>query len=65
MHDRNGTELKVGDVVTIRYLIIAVMTGTDYFNIPAESVEGRKPDGMKEHFSGNTAVCVLQERATQ
>ena len=62
MHDRNGTELKVGDMVTIRYRITAVQPTPDYCNISAESVEGRKPDGGKEYFNGNTAVCVLQER---
>ena len=62
MHDRNGTELKVGDVVTVRYRITSVQAFSDYCNISAESVEGRKPDGYKEQFSGNAAVCVLQER---
>ena len=65
MHDRNGTELKVGDVVTIRYRITSVSPGPDYCNIGAQSVELRKPDSMVEYFSGNSAVCVLQERATE
>ena len=65
MHDRNGTELKVGDVVTIRYRITGVSPGPDYCNISARSVDLRKPDSEAEHFSGNSAVCVLQERATE
>jgi hypothetical protein len=62
MHDRNGTELKVGDVVSVDYVITHVSPGPDYCNISAQSVESRKPDGLKEHFSGNSAVSVLQQR---
>lgn len=61
MHDRNGTPLKVGDIITVRYVITAVQPGPDYCNVSAQSVEARKPDGMKEYFSGNSAVAVLQE----
>lgn len=61
MHDRNGTSLKVGDVVTLKMVITQVSPGPDYCNVSAQSVEGRKPDGMKECFSGNSAVLVLQE----
>jgi hypothetical protein len=60
MHDRNGTPLKVGDVVTVEYVITHVSPGPDYCNVSAQSVENRKPDGAKEHFSGNSAVTVLQ-----
>lgn len=63
MHDRNGTELKVGDVVSIDYVITHVSPGPDHCNISAQSVEGRKPDGAKECFSGNSAVALLQKRA--
>jgi hypothetical protein len=65
MHDRNGTPLKVGDVVGIEYEITHVSPGPDYCNISAKSVVGRKPDGTNEHFSGNSAVCVLQRRAPE
>ena len=63
MHDRNGTELKVGDVVTVRYKITSVSPGAHYCNISAESVEKRIPDDARECFFGNSHVCVLQERA--
>lgn len=63
MHDRNGAALKVGDVVSIDYVITDVSPGPDYCNICAQSVEGRKPDGAKECFSGNSDVAVLQRRA--
>lgn len=63
MHDRNGTALKVGDVVSIDYIITDVSPGPDHCNICARSVEGRKPDGLKESFAGNSAVAVLQKSA--
>jgi hypothetical protein len=63
MHDRNGTPLKVGDVVTIEYVITSVSPGPDYCNICAQSIESRKPDGLKEHFAGNSFVCVLSKSA--
>lgn len=64
MHDRNGTPLKVGDIVTLKLVITQVNASTeDYCNITAQSVEGRKPDGAKETYCGNTAVLVLQESA--
>lgn len=63
MHDRNGTPLKVGDIVTVKMRIRDVYPTSDYCNITFESVEGRKPDGMKEVLTGNAAVVVLQESA--
>ncbi|MGH2903914.1 MAG: hypothetical protein ACRDK7_10070 [Solirubrobacteraceae bacterium] len=65
MHDRNGTALKVGDVVSIEFEINSVSPGEDYCNVSARSVLGRKPDGQKEYFSGNAAVCTLQRRAPE
>lgn len=63
MHDMNGTPLKVGDRVTVEYVINGVSDVEGYCNISANSVHGRKPDGIPESFSGNSAVCVLQKRA--
>lgn len=63
MHDRNGTPLKVGDIVTIEYEITHCDAGPDYCNITAKSREGRQPDGMAETFCGNSRVCVLQKSA--
>lgn len=65
MHDRNGTTLKVGDIVSIDYVITSVSPGVDYCNISAQSVERRKPDGAVEHFSGNSFVTVLQKSASE
>lgn len=60
MHDLNGTPLKVGDKITIEYVIESTSAGPDYCNITAKSTHGRRPDGMKETFCGNSGVCVLQ-----
>lgn len=63
MHDRNGTPLKVGDIVTLKLKVSQVSPQEGYCNVTAYSVDGRKPDGGKECFSGNSAVLVLQESA--
>lgn len=62
-HDRNGTTLNVGDTVTLELVITAIQAGADYCNVNAQSVDGRKPDGLKEHYCGNTAVLVLSKSA--
>ena len=62
MHDRNGTLLQVGDIVSIEFEVTSTSPGADYCNVSARSMLGRKPDGSREHFSGNSAVCVLKER---
>jgi hypothetical protein len=63
MHDRNGTPLRVGDIVTLEMVITQVHPGADFCNVTAQSVDGRKPDGLKESFCGNSAVLVLQRKA--
>jgi hypothetical protein len=63
MHDRNGTPVKVGDIVMIPGRITQLVESTpDYCNVSVESVHGRRPDGMKEYFCINTGVLVLYER---
>lgn len=57
-HDKNGAELKVGDRVTVEFTVESISPGTDYCNVTLKSVEGRKPDGMKECLTGNAGVCV-------
>jgi hypothetical protein len=56
MHDSEGNPLAVGDRITIEYEIASVHPDTDYCNVTAYSVLGRKPDENKECFTGNTAV---------
>jgi hypothetical protein len=64
MHDRNGTPLKVGDVVLLPGRITQLSEGTaDYCNVSVESLEGRRPDGAKETLCINTGVLVLHEHA--
>jgi hypothetical protein len=63
MHDRNGTPLKVGDLVMIPARITNLSESTpDYCNVSAESLHGRRPDGAKETFCINTGVTVLHHR---
>jgi len=64
MHDRNGTPLRVGDIVMIPGRVTQLSESTpDYCNVSVESLHGRRPDGMKEHFSAiNTGVLVLHDR---
>lgn len=58
MHDANGVELKVGDRVILEAVIDTLQSGEDFCNATLKSVLGRKPDGAKETFCMNTAVCV-------
>jgi hypothetical protein len=63
MHDRNGTQLKKGDVVLIEAVVTELYTGEDYCNVSLKTVDGRRPDGLKETVSAiNTGVLVLHER---
>lgn len=66
MHDRNGTQLKVGDLVMIPGKVTQLSPGEDFCNVGVETVHGRRPDGMKENFYAiNTAVLVLHEKAPE
>lgn len=65
MHDRNGTPLRVGDVISVEYVITNVSSAADYCNVSAKSVLPRKPDGANEYFSGNTAVVTLVRRTEE
>lgn len=63
MHDRNGTPLRVGDIVLIAAKITSLQPGEDFCNVSAESLHGRRPDGQKETwYSFNTGTVVLCER---
>jgi hypothetical protein len=59
MHDANGKELKVGDVVMIPAVIRDIGASDDYCNVSLTSVYGRRPDGAKESFNAiNTGVLL-------
>lgn len=65
MHDRNGVELKKGDIVFIPAVINSLTGGEDCCNVSLVSVLGRRPDGQKEQiYAINTGVMVLYERAS-
>ena len=64
MHDRNGTELKQGDLVILEAEVTALNSGEDFCNVTVKSVDGRRPDGLKETISAiNTGVLTLLKRA--
>lgn len=66
MHDRNGTPLKIGDIVMIPGKITQLSPSEEYCNVGVETLHGRRPDGAKETFYGiNTAVVVLHEKAPE
>jgi hypothetical protein len=62
MHDRNGTPLRVGDIVLVPVRVTALQPGEDYCNLSGESMFERKPDHAVETFNINTAVVVLCDR---
>lgn len=59
-HDKNNQLLKVGDEVVVRFKIKSLCEGEEFCNVTLETVDGRKPDGLKETWSAvNTAVAEL------
>lgn len=63
MHDRNGTPLKKGDTVLVEAVITELYESEEYCNVSLKSVEGRRPDGLKETISAiNTGVLTLSKR---
>jgi hypothetical protein len=63
MHDRNGTELKKGDIVLITAEIMDLYAGDEYCNTSLRTVHGRRPDGAQEHIGAiNTGVLTLLQR---
>lgn len=56
MHDKNGKPLKIGDRVRMEAVITEGHAGEDYCNATIESVEPRRPDGLKERCTLNTGV---------
>ncbi len=64
MHDRNGTQLQLGDTVLIPAVITQLNGSEDYCNVSLETVDGRRPDGAKEQFYAiNTGVVTLLRKA--
>ena len=63
MHDKNGTPLKKGDVVTITAEITELSATDEYCNVTLRTVDGRRPDNQPETIHAiNTGVVVLQSR---
>lgn len=65
MHDLNGTELKVGDVVNVPCVVkgLCLSEGDGYCNVQLETIFGRRPDGKRDHLlTLNTGQMVLSRR---
>lgn len=57
MHDAKGRPMTAGDKVLIPAVVASTTSGEEYCNVSVETVCGRRPDGMKEHFGAiNTGV---------
>lgn len=68
MHDRNGTPIKNGDVVTLRCRVVSGFTGVDYCNVTLEyGFEGdHGPSNVKGTLSSiNTRQLLLVENAPE
>lgn len=62
MHDRNGTPLKVGDLVTIQCRIRTCDANPDYCNVTVETVEPMHPSEHPTAITLNTRQVVLFAR---
>jgi hypothetical protein len=59
MHDRNGRELKVGDIVLVPCRIDNIAAATEEFcNVGLKTVFGRRPDNQQEYYCTNTGVVL-------
>lgn len=59
-HDKNGTELKAGDVVTIAFTVEEVSANADHCNVKTRTVEPFHPntDGVTNWFNTKQVVKV-------
>lgn len=60
MHDAKGRELKVGDIILIPAKILETYSSEDFCNCKAESLFGRRPDGLKETFHSTNTGAMLR-----
>lgn len=59
MHDAQGRPLAVGDIVLIPARVTSTSATEDYCNLTVESILTRRPDSLRETFSGfNTAIVL-------
>lgn len=57
MHDAKNRALSRGDLVLIPCVIQEIRPSEDFCNVSLETLEGRRPDGAKEHiYAINTGV---------
>lgn len=54
-HDKNGEEIKAGDLVTLKCRVTLVNTNSDYCNAQLETVERMSPGHHTTSISVNTS----------
>ena len=67
MHDRNGTPLELGDIVTLRLRVIATTTGVYYCNVNLEygfEAEAGPANVIGSLSAINTRQLLLVEKAS-
>lgn len=65
MHDRNGTELKKGDVVALEGVVEELTGGEDYCNVSIRCTSNVRPNPTRfDLHTVNTNELYLVKRAT-
>lgn len=57
LKDKNGKELKEGDVVHVAFEIVKVHSKDEYASMALKSTELRKPDHEREDVTLSSSVC--------
>lgn len=60
-HDKNGTELKVGDTVQVAAKVLSIQPTEDYCNLSLETVEPMYPGDTKSSLTLNAKQVVKQD----
>lgn len=60
-HDKNGAELKVGDVVTVEATVKELSTGVEFCNIQLETVDPMYPGNAKTGLGWVNAKQVVKK----
>jgi hypothetical protein len=67
MHDRNGTELKVGDTVILEGTITQLYGGEDYCNVTIRATSNVRPSPTRfdAHTFNTNELCLTKKAPTQ
>ncbi len=61
-HDKHGTEVRTGDIVTVTMRVVNVYRGDEYCNLSLETVEPMYPTTNKSGLTLNTRQVEFDER---